>query len=81
MILTRGKIRIHDASGSGSRIESIGAKVYAAWIGDRGQYVDSVVSLNRYKNELHAQKSRREFYYSGLLNYGLGPIFRSRSST
>ncbi len=75
LILTRGKIRIHDASGSGSRIESIGAKVYAAWIGDRGQYVDSVVSLNRYKNELHAQNLDESSTTADYCNYGLGLSF------
>ena len=31
-------------------------KFYAAWLGDKGQYIDSVLSVNRYHNKLSAEK-------------------------
>ena len=41
--------------GNHSRVESVGAKFYAAWLGDKGQYIDSVLSVNRYHNKLSAK--------------------------
>lgn len=72
LLLTRGKIHVDNAPGNHSRVESVGAKFYAAWLGDKGQYVDSVLSLNRYHNKLSAQNIDESISTADYHNYGLG---------
>lgn len=72
LLLTRGNIHVNDAPGNHSRVESVGAKFYAAWLGDKGQYIDSVLSVNRYHNKLSAKNIDESISTADYHNYGLG---------
>ena len=72
LLLTRGNIHVDSAPGSHSRVESVGAKFYAAWLGDKGQYIDSVLSVNRYHNKLSAKNIDESISTADYHNYGLG---------
>ena len=72
LLLTRGNIHVDDAPGNHSRVESVGAKFYAAWLGDKGQYIDSVLSVNRYHNKLSAKNIDESISTADYHNYGLG---------
>lgn len=56
LLLTRGNIHVDDAPGNHSRVESVGAKFYAAWLGDKGQYIDSVLSVQSLPQQTKRQK-------------------------
>lgn len=72
IILTKGKIRVSDAPGNRSRVESAGAKFYAAWIGEKGQYIDTVLSLSRHTNKLSAKNIDDSVSTAKYRNYALG---------
>lgn len=72
LLLTRGNIHVDNAPDNHSRVESVGAKFYAAWLGDKGQYIDSVLSVNRYHNKLSAKNIDESSSTADYHNYGLG---------
>ncbi|WP_293701758.1 autotransporter outer membrane beta-barrel domain-containing protein [uncultured Parasutterella sp.] len=72
LILTRGKIHVKDVPGNHSRVDSVGAKFYAAWLGDKDQYVDTVLTINRYSNKLHARSVDESITSADYRNYGVG---------
>lgn len=72
LVLTRGKIHVKDIPGNHSRVNSVGVKFYASWLGERGQYVDSVLTVNRYCNKLHARSVDESRSRADYRNYGVG---------
>lgn len=70
--VNEGNIHVDDAPSNHSRVESVGAKFYAAWLGDKGQYIDSVLSVNRYHNKLSAKNIDESISTADYHNYGLG---------
>ena len=71
-LLTRGKIHVKDAAGNHSRVNSVGAKLYAAWFGEKDQYIDTVLTVNRYSNKLHACSVDESTSNADYHNYGVG---------
>lgn len=72
LLLTRGKIHVKDVPGNHSRVDSVGAKLYAAWLGEKDQYIDTVLTINRYSNKLHARSVDESTSKADYHNYGVG---------
>lgn len=72
LVLTRGKIHVKDVPGNHSRVDSVGAKLYAVWLGEKDQYIDTVLTLNRYSNKLHARSVDESTSKADYHNYGVG---------
>lgn len=72
LVLTRGKIRVKDVAGNHTRVDSVGAKLYVAWLGEKDQYVDAVLTFNRYDNKLHARGADEDVSKADYRNYGFG---------
>lgn len=72
LVLTRGKIHVKDVAGNHSRVDSVGAKLYAAWLGEKDQYIDTVLTVNRYSNKLHSRSVDESTSKADYHNYGVG---------
>lgn len=72
LVLTRGKIHVKDVAGNHSRVDSVGAKLYAAWLGEKDQYIDTVLTVNRYSNKLNARSVDESTSKADYHNYGVG---------
>lgn len=72
LVLTRGKIHVKDVAGNHSRVDSVGAKLYAAWLGEKDQYIDTVLTVNRYSNKLNARSVDESISKADYHNYGVG---------
>lgn len=67
---TRNSV-IHNR-GSNSTVRSTGGGIYATWLNDNGYYVDSLIKLNHFSNELHSSMSDGTAVKGAYRQYGFG---------